>query len=131
MNWKDIYTKATSFEREQILHLLTQRLDARAEQSKMKRQSIFARLKSVVALWYRQFRSPRSRVHWIVKRVRPARPHRAYILLTFALALLSLEPYEYAVWSIAVGGATSCMVTARSVYWVVTRKCEQWEGYGT
>ena len=76
---------------------------------------------------YRLFKSrPRARAHWISKRPRAARPHRVYIILTFALAILCLEPYEYAVWSVTVGGATSWMVTVHSIYRVFSRNRAHW-----
>ena len=67
-------------------------------------------------------RPSRSRVHWIGKRTRRARPERAFIILTFISAMLLLKPYEYAVWATMVGGFTSFAVTLHSVYRLIPRK---------
>lgn len=56
------------------------------------------------------FVRPRSRAHWIGKRSRLQRPERAFIVIMFAIAIILLEPYEYAVWATVIGGFTALMV---------------------
>src|SRR5215510_2110598 len=63
----------------------------------------------------------RQRIHWIGKYSRPARPERAFIVLTFVSAMILLEPHDYAVWAMLIGGVTSCMVFIQSVFHIFAR----------
>jgi hypothetical protein len=64
---------------------------------------------------------PRWRMHWLGQRPRRQRPERAFIVITFATAMILLEPYEIAAWALISGGMTSCMLTLHSAYWIVNR----------
>ena len=61
-----------------------------------------------LSFWNRFRRSnARSRAHWIGNHRRPLRLERSSIALLFLLAMLLLEPREYAVWSAIFGGFTA------------------------
>jgi hypothetical protein len=119
MNWKELHTEATSKEREQILRLLARRIQSRAENVKDEQVSIWVRLKRVVGYWRGKMIRPRRSLHWIGKRSRLQRPERAFIFLMFVIAIILLEPYEYAVWATIAGGFTAMMVPVISVRYVL------------
>jgi hypothetical protein len=106
MNWKDIHTEATSSEREQILHLLLQRIAARAEKARGEHLSVRARLKLVI-VYCRNKLNIRRRAHWIGSGRR--RLERPAIILLFLGAMLLLEPREYATWAAIFGGFTAML----------------------
>jgi hypothetical protein len=74
----------------------------------------------------RLFAQPRRRMHWLGNQPRQRRPERAFIVLTFISAMILLEPRDFAIWAMMVGGATSCMVTVQSVRRLIPRRGEDW-----
>ena len=126
MNWKDIFAKATPEEREQILHLLTQRMQARAEKSKLNHLSVRACLVWVTAYYRGKWGRRRSRAHWIGKRRRWRRLERTGIVALFLAAMFILEPREYATWAAIWGGATAILFSFYSLYRLVPRRRAHW-----
>jgi hypothetical protein len=119
MNWKDLYTEATSEEREQILHLLKRRVQTCTEKSRVPRPSILTQIKWMIAYCRDKLINRRGRAHWLGKRSRLQRPERAFIFLTFLGAITLLEPYEYAVWATVTGGITALAVPFVSIRYIL------------
>lgn len=71
------------------------------------------------------FLSPRARVHWVGSH-RRRRLERPLIILLFLVAMLILQPREFAWWATMIGGATSIYLTLYSVALVIPRKQYHW-----
>lgn len=65
---------------------------------------------------------PRARFHWIHPRQRARRLERRLIVLLFLIAMILLEPREYAMWAAIWGGVTAIVVIFNSVFFLIPRK---------
>jgi hypothetical protein len=117
MNWRDLYTEANATEREQILHLLSQRIEARAEKTKVRHPSIRAWLVGLFVYCRGKFSWPRrARAHWIGSRHRLPRFERQLIVLLFACGMIVFEPREFVEWSVVSGSGVAVFTALLSMY---------------
>jgi hypothetical protein len=73
-----------------------------------------------------RLQAPRARAHWIGYHRRPHRPERAFYILLFASAMILLEPYQFLLWSIALGAGTSLFLLLHTIYQFVPRRRAHW-----
>lgn len=71
------------------------------------------------------FVSSRSRAHWIGSHRRPRRLERPLLYFLFPVAMVLLEPREFATWAAIFGGFTAFCVPLFSIYWLVARKANE------
>jgi hypothetical protein len=85
-----------------------------------KRRLSITVLMSILSFFKRFIRpQARAKYHWIGKQSRLQRPERAFIILVFAIAIILLEPYEYAVWATVVGGLTAMTIPFISLRYIL------------
>jgi hypothetical protein len=63
--------------------------------------------------------SARSRAHWLGYHHRPRRLERLLLYLLFPVAMLLLEPREYATWAAIFGGFTAMTIPIISIRYIL------------
>lgn len=74
------------------------------------------------------FVRPRAQVHWVGSHRRSRRRERTAAISLLITAIVLLEPYEFALWSLISGAALSLFLILASLYRFVPRKRSRWEG---
>lgn len=76
-------------------------------------------------LLFGAFAHSRARIHWIGYRQRVHRLETPAIVAIFLVAALLLEPQEYVLWSIALGGTTCLFVVVTAIYSLVRKRNDE------
>ena len=105
MSWKRLFEEATPPEREQIMFLLAQRIQADPGA--------------------KSDRSSRLNYHWLGPR-RVRRRERPLFLLLLTSAVVLLEPHEFVLWAAIGGGGISIFLVLYLVYRHFPRKRVHW-----